>query len=93
MVGQEMIGIVVGIVLAVVLAILCAKGFMKIMKPLIIIETSLGGMALAFEAAAMFFTTDVNTIILISFLGMLVGILAAKHQFRANEGRELFEKN
>jgi hypothetical protein len=29
----------------------------------------------------------------IAGLGMLVGILAAKHQFRANEGRELFEKN
>ena len=49
---QELAGIIAGVVVAIALAILCAKGFMRIMKPLIIIETALGGMALAFEALA-----------------------------------------
>ena len=93
MAGHEMIGIVVGVVLAVVLAILCAKGFMKLMKPLVIIETALGGMALAFESVAILLTPDESIVTLATFLGLIVGIFAAKYQFSINQGRELFGKD
>lgn len=87
-----LVGVLVGLALEVLFAILFAKGFMKLMKVLIIIETALGGMALAFEALAMLITLDANVITVASFVGFLVGIPAAVYQFKANKGVPLFEK-
>lgn len=88
----ETVGIIVGIVAAIILAIILGKGFMKMMKPIIIIETSLNGMAIAFEAAAMLLVTNDVIITVASVVGLLVGLLAIKAQVKMNEGRELFEK-
>ena len=87
---QELAAIIVGAIVAVVLAVICAKGFMKIMKPLVIIETSLGGMALAFEGAAMLIGLSDAVVAIASVVGLVFGIFAAKYQFSINEGRELF---
>lgn len=88
-----LVGVLVGIALAVLMAILFAKGFMKLMKVLVILETALGGMALAFEAAAMLVTTDDTLVLVASAVGLFVGILAAVYQFKVNKGRALFEKD
>lgn len=91
----EIIGLIVGLVLAVVFAILCAKGFMKIMKPLVIIDTAIGGMMLAFEALATIILGEnvLGFIGIVYLVGLIAGIFAAKTQFKMNKGRELFEKN
>ena len=91
--GQDTVGMIVGLVVAIILAFLCAKGFMKIMKPLIIIETALFGMALAFEAVAMLLGVSDTVVIIASFVGFVFGIPAAKYQFSINEGRALFERD
>ena len=91
--NQQIIGIVLGLVCAAVLAILFAKGFMKLMKPIIIIETALYGMAIACEAVAMLLTSDETVIGLASIAGLVLGIFAAKYQFKANEGRQLFDND
>ena len=90
---QELAGLIVGAVVAIVLAVLCAKGFMKIMKPLVIIETSLGGMALAFEGAAMLLDLGDAVVAVASVIGLVFGLFAAKYQFSINQGRELFGKD
>ena len=87
----HLVGILLGIAVAVLLAILFAKGFMKLMKVIVIIETALGGMALAFEAAATLIVANESVILVASFVGMLVGIFAAVYQFKANKGVPLFE--
>ena len=91
----EIVGLIVGLVLAVVFAILCAKGFMKIMKPLVIIDTAIGGMMLAFEALATIIlgANVLGFIGIVYLVGLIAGIFAAKTQFKMNKGRELFEKN
>lgn len=91
----EIVGLIVGLVLAVVFAILCAKGFMKIMKPLVIIDTAIGGMMLAFEALATIIlgANVLGFIGIVYLVGLIAGIFAAKAQFKMNKGRELFEKN
>ena len=91
--ADEVIGGVVGIILGIILAIVFAKEFMKMMKYIIIIETSLNGMALAFEGLAMLLVTNDIVITVASVIGLFVGILAIKYQVKANEGRALFEKN
>lgn len=86
------VGIVLGIAVAVLLAILFAKGFMKLMKVVVILETAMGGMALAFEAAATLLVANESVILAASFVGFLVGIPAAVYQFKANKGVPLFAK-
>lgn len=85
-----LVGILLGIAVAVILAILFAKGFMKLMKVMVIIETSLVGMSVAFEAAATLLVANESVILVASFVGMLVGIFAAVYQFKANKGVPLF---
>lgn len=91
----EIVGLIVGLVLAVVFAILCAKGFMKIMKPLVIIDTAICGMMLAFEALATVILGEnvLGFIGIVYLVGLIAGIFAAKTQFKMNKGRALFEKN
>ena len=84
------VGLLLGIAVAVLLAILFAKGFMKLMKAIVIIETALGGMALAFEAAATLLVANESVILVASFVGFFLGIPAAVYQFKANKGVPLF---
>ena len=90
--GLTVVGIVLGLAVAVLLAILFAKGFMKLMKVMVIIETSLVGMSVAFEAAATLLVANESVILVASFVGFLVGIPAAVYQFKANKGVPLFAK-
>ena len=88
---QETIGIIVGAVVAIVLAIIFAKGLMKAMKYIVIIETALGGMAMAFESAAMLVFGDAEYISAISYMaGLIIGIFAVKLQLNMNKDRDLF---
>ena len=88
---QEMIGIIVGAVVAIVLAVIFAKGLMKAMKYIVIVETALGGMAMAFESAAMLAFGDADYISAIAYMaGLIVGLLAMKAQLNMNRDRDLF---
>ena len=87
-----LVGVLVGIALAVLMAILCAKGFMKLMKVMVILETALGGMALALEALAILLNLN-DTVVGVAFaVGFVLGIPAAVYQFKANKGVPLFEQ-
>ena len=90
---QEICGVIVGLVAAAAGAFIFAKGFMWLMKFIVIIETAIFGMSLAFEATATYFTSDQNLILMASLLGLVFGIPAAVYQFKANKGRPLFSKN
>ena len=90
---QEICGVIVGLIAAGIGAFIFAKGFMWLMKFIVIVETAIFGMSLAFEATATYFTTDQNLIFIASLVGLLFGIPAAVYQFKANKGRRLFNKN
>ena len=88
--GLETVGTVVGIILAIVLFILGARLMYRIIKPYLIVSTSISGSFGACVVLALLLFGE-NTAMIGVFLacGLVLSIIAMLVQFRMNRGRTL----
>ncbi|MBQ7344309.1 MAG: hypothetical protein IJW53_06085 [Clostridia bacterium] len=86
--GLDWVGLLVGLIVGILLARPGAKLMMKIMKPLYIFSSSVGGMTTVFYYLGMLIVGEESGLMLIfSLAGLALGIYAMTVQFKMNKDR------
>ena len=88
--GYEMAGMVVGFIAGIFVAVLVAKLVYRFFKVYIIITTSfLGSLLMSIVLSSVLFGNNEIAMIVFAILGIVLGVVSARAQFRMNRGRTL----
>ena len=88
--GLEVVGIIVGILAAIALVVPAAKLMRAIIKPYVIITTSLlGSCYAAVFFSILVFKTNVTALLISPLVGIALAVIACIVQFKINEGRDI----